>query len=302
MTKLRKGFTLIELLVVIAIIAILAAILFPVFAQAKEAAKKTSCIANSNQLSKAVMMYMGDNDDYVPMMESPVDTTTPMTSAAWPYLISGYINSWQVIRCPSDPNANDRSLSVDLNGNPLPQNVTSDQKHRAWSYRTDYGTNFQFLHPLVIVGSETIQVVINSSRVGSPGQTILYTEAVWDRNASGQVQGGGNYGDDAPCFKDANNNELRPFPQGTTNFYWFGGWDPDTPLVWNVFGGAWPWHMGKNRGVDTYKRRNEGIVVTSFMDGHTKALKMDAVSAGCQVLQNSGGRAFDLDAYLWDLN
>jgi prepilin-type N-terminal cleavage/methylation domain-containing protein/prepilin-type processing-associated H-X9-DG protein len=62
----RKAFTLIELLVVIAIIAILAAILFPVFAQAKEAAKKTVCLSNVKQIGTGLVMYLGDYDDTVP--------------------------------------------------------------------------------------------------------------------------------------------------------------------------------------------------------------------------------------------
>ena len=57
-TQTRKGFTLIELLVVIAIIAILAAILFPVFAQARAKARQISCISNMNQIGKATMMYV----------------------------------------------------------------------------------------------------------------------------------------------------------------------------------------------------------------------------------------------------
>ena len=64
--KARKGFTLIELLVVIAIIAILAAILFPVFARAREAARTSTCTANLNQLGKAVKSYMGDWEDTFP--------------------------------------------------------------------------------------------------------------------------------------------------------------------------------------------------------------------------------------------
>ena len=63
---MKKAFTLIELLVVIAIIAILAAILFPVFAQAKLAAKKTSSISNSKQMNLGIFMYSGDNDDLYP--------------------------------------------------------------------------------------------------------------------------------------------------------------------------------------------------------------------------------------------
>ncbi len=63
----KCAFTLIELLVVIAIIAILAAILFPVFAQAKEAAKKTTCLSNQKQIGTGLMIYMGDNDDTFPM-------------------------------------------------------------------------------------------------------------------------------------------------------------------------------------------------------------------------------------------
>src|SRR5499427_72348 len=62
--RFHRGFTLIELLVVIAIIAILAAILFPVFAQAREAARKTSCLSNVKQLSLGILMYSQDYDEH----------------------------------------------------------------------------------------------------------------------------------------------------------------------------------------------------------------------------------------------
>src|SRR4051794_28698553 len=76
-----RAFTLIELLVVIAIIAILAAILFPVFAQAKEAAKKASCLSNLKQISLAWQMYAGDYDDTM----APTLTYTATSAVFWGY-------------------------------------------------------------------------------------------------------------------------------------------------------------------------------------------------------------------------
>jgi len=91
-----RAFTLIELLVVIAIIAILAAILFPVFAQAKAAAKRTSDLSNNKQIGTSLVMYATDNDDLTPLLrivENSADWWTPkMTSwkdAAQPYVKNG---------------------------------------------------------------------------------------------------------------------------------------------------------------------------------------------------------------------
>lgn len=83
MNKSRQAFTLIELLVVIAIIAILAAILFPVFAQAKEAAKKTSCLSNLKQVGTASYMYNADYDDTAPMIVVATFTGPVMTQSYW---------------------------------------------------------------------------------------------------------------------------------------------------------------------------------------------------------------------------
>ncbi len=88
----RKAFTLIELLVVIAIIAILAAILFPVFAQAKESAKKISCLSNMKQLSLGIIMYSTDYDDYNTLAEYGGGTAVPhltWTTLTFPYVKNG---------------------------------------------------------------------------------------------------------------------------------------------------------------------------------------------------------------------
>lgn len=98
---MKKGFTLIELLVVIAIIAILAAILFPVFAQAKEAAKKTSCLNNTKQMATALYIYAQDNEDTLSQTSWENDSAHPY-QVHWTYLLQPYIKNWNIFVCPSD--------------------------------------------------------------------------------------------------------------------------------------------------------------------------------------------------------
>jgi prepilin-type N-terminal cleavage/methylation domain-containing protein len=96
----RKGFTLIELLVVIAIIAILAAILFPVFARAREQARKASCLSNQKQIGTAVLMYAQDFDELLPPQQVGACGNLA-TSYGWADLIMPYVKNEKVFDCPS---------------------------------------------------------------------------------------------------------------------------------------------------------------------------------------------------------
>jgi prepilin-type N-terminal cleavage/methylation domain-containing protein len=127
-SRRKGGFTLIELLVVIAIIAILAAILFPVFARAREAARKSSCQSNMKELGIALQLYHGDYDAMLPSSilynaattwsgpncamfvryrgQLPPDYTANQYYKSWPQILYPHMKNKDIIWCPSDPNTN----------------------------------------------------------------------------------------------------------------------------------------------------------------------------------------------------
>jgi prepilin-type N-terminal cleavage/methylation domain-containing protein/prepilin-type processing-associated H-X9-DG protein len=96
----QHAFTLIELLVVIAIIAILAAILFPVFAQARDKARQTACLSNSRQIGMGFMQYASDYDECLPL------STDSGRDASWTNTMQPYIKNRQIYRCPNDLSTN----------------------------------------------------------------------------------------------------------------------------------------------------------------------------------------------------
>ena len=142
----RRGFTLIELLVVIAIIAILAAILFPVFARAREKAKATNCLSNCKQLILGMMMYVQDYDDNYPGYIYPAASVPRLY---WYHMIEPYLKNTQLLICPSDG-----------------------------SRAVGYGFNYRFISygmmdPTNVVGHS----ITNMSTFVYPAETVVFADA-----------------------------------------------------------------------------------------------------------------------------
>ncbi|HVT12645.1 MAG TPA: prepilin-type N-terminal cleavage/methylation domain-containing protein [Fimbriimonadaceae bacterium] len=169
----RSAFTLIELLVVIAIIAILAAILFPVFAQAKESAKRSSCLSNMKQLGLAVMQYMSDNDDTYPQ----VYNGGSLCSHAEYTLIYPYMKNLNIMQCPDGGQTGDSIPTCVQTSGELPTEPST--------FHTHYGFNWG---PLIYAGGGlhgpvqsgivgSYQRGLNGSEVVAPADVFVYSDS-----------------------------------------------------------------------------------------------------------------------------
>jgi len=169
-----KAFTLIELLVVIAIIAILAAILFPVFAQAKAAAKKSSCLSNVKQFGIASTLYENDYDDIIPLagyQNFVANTPTTWMFLVDPYVKSGYPdttskekgNGFGIFQCP----------------NYTPPPGTSGVGSPSHSYAINF--NYSPTYITEIVNVYGYLPVHSATSLESPAQVVAFTESMGSR-------------------------------------------------------------------------------------------------------------------------
>ena len=150
----RRGFTLIELLVVIAIIAILAAILFPAFARARENARRASCQSNVKQILLGVMQYTQDYDEKYPPMYTFVPTVGT-TIGVWYTYTQPYLKSVQLFKCPSDSSSDLARASELLNGT---------------GYVVSYAANY-------FLGRDITEGMVSLSSVESPSTTVYMSDA-----------------------------------------------------------------------------------------------------------------------------
>lgn len=256
----KKGFTLIELLVVIAIIAILAAILFPVFAQAREKARQISCLSNTKQVGMALLQYMQDYDETLPTGRAYAGDPNYQQhlGQGWAAQSQPYIRNTQVFRCPSDPTDN---LAATANTPAL----------SAVSYIYNYNIPY----------SNAVSAGFNA-----PSNTVLLAEATKAQvnlNSPNEFPGLSD-----PIFSPAGNGLMVPYNQNVAltaldngqsgpvqyDTGWLGGWNP--PPVQSAYRMAEGRHSNGSNFI--------------FVDSHAKWFRPAAVSPGFNAASPADGQ------------
>lgn len=250
-----KAFTLIELLVVIAIIAILAAILFPVFAQAKLAAKKTSSLSNTKEVGLAEIMYSGDYDDYFVIQGNAyygagflaqlAKKTNP--AATWVYETQPYMKNFNIL---IDPGVGDTGGLL----------TGAASTYYNQSIFAQYGYNYMFLSPWY--GCQSTEARSESAAV-HPSNTVMFTSSQGFRTTPNQG------------WYDSNPPGAWPItlPAKYACIWWDG----------TQGSGNWSYNNPSSVGVVTasaraYKPYGGALVV--WVDGHAKFTNDSALAAG----------------------
>jgi prepilin-type N-terminal cleavage/methylation domain-containing protein/prepilin-type processing-associated H-X9-DG protein len=271
----RRGFTLIELLVVIAIIAILAAILFPVFARAREKARQISCLSNMKQLGMALMMYAQDWDDTYPRCYIYMDPSKGGSAGYhhWSGITAPYVTNWNVYVCPSDPNKGVQPTNGSMyNGTGFDNQAP----------RLSYVANEFLMGRGSTATARLYYQGVMTGAVDAPADTIALTDAT---SHPGAWWGGSSVSGNAlkshrptnPCAPPSNNNDAANNTAGATYI------DIGTALSEIANADA-----NSDKGIDntdsaqtfldyTQPDRHNGGANYTFADGHAKWLTFQTV-------------------------
>lgn len=277
----RKAFTLIELLVVIAIIAILAAILFPVFAQAKAAAKGSVALSNTKQTALGIIMYSGDVDDTTVVGtlwntgSDQLSYGTGLAFSMWSWAIQPYMKN------------------TDLYSDPLAPAYTGNQANAFKAYRIRFGYNYTFLSPDFGSGGPKGMKGISFTSVANPAETVMIG-AKWANSENGS---GFDWGTAFPNGMLAEGAIEVPdcysIPQWCLAGWGANGFFESTLKL--------PAAAGARTGGNSSRSANQHII--GWVDGHVKKIASGALAAGSNwtPTQPEGVAMTDKTKYLWDL-
>ena len=293
----RHGFTLIELLVVIAIIAILAAILFPVFAQAREAARKTSCLSNAKQLGLGCAMYTQDYDETLVqgwngsqpgVLRDNGAVYRPWTP--WTKNIQPYVKNLDILMCP-DNRWNSTVINGGLN--------TTARKQIYSAYAFNYGYLGTFAGGDPGLPGYYLFTPLSLAAVNKPANIVMITDGQGPNWATG---------DHAFVWTQPAGNTCEPPDAYLSDQVFIGadGWGNDSQSGLTTYydypglGGVDPRHTG---GPYVKNVMPDGGASTVFVDGHAKFYKVGGLAAGTNYNPaQSGTVVFQVSktAYLWD--
>ena len=278
----RNAFTLIELLVVLAIIAILAALLFPVFSRAREGGRQTVCVSNFKQLGLSVLLYQLDYDGMMPVIYYGDGSWNSPPSYTYAQFYDTKLTA--VFRCPSDP-ADDQARATAYMPAASPG---SDQYKFNLAIKSNFGFNWQYLAPVGILkdGSDYVTQPISTAEITTPADTILAADSTFGNDDAGNPVGGGSGTVDPPCRDYSDGTDSFAASKGFDYLAWWHGWHPDHPQWGGHYGFVWPRHGDRANVI--------------FCDGHCKALTMDQLAAGCDVKEEWGGVITDPQKYRWN--
>lgn len=256
--KISNGFTLIELLVVIAIIAILAAILFPVFARVREKARQISCVSNMKQFGLSLLQYCQDNDNIIPIQDKWGDNNEGYIAAA---RLQPYSKSFQIFKCPDstmsmgtlqaqqhDNGSGDYMTDPALVG--LPASKVGDAKYYNDVYPPmDYKFNSSFYNPgNPNNGDNVTPRSLDSSDICSPTWAAVASDwppvsSTWPYASWWASHGG-------PAKGRHTDGSVVMFADGHAKWFPFsklypGGADYGRSYEWNYWGFWWG---GKSEG------------------------------------------------------
>ena len=282
-----KGFTLIELLVVIAIIAILASILFPVFAQAREKARQTACMSNLKNEALAFMMYTQDYDGAVVLYRSPSNLVYNGNTYAipqyWTYLLAPYTKNYQILHCPSD------ATNDDIWG----------QGQFAWpgnqSRWPEYGLNWNYLYDTsqcqLPLDGNPLSPAITESMVASPAAMVMMTDVKYLATPTG-------------AFVEPFADSPWMWNSDDACSYTNTGWGSDPTINGNGANGITTWPASRATSTGNFAPRHSGGGNVAFMDGHVKFYTPGGLAAGTDWNKSKPQASInmlDRTQYLWDL-
>lgn len=262
----KRAFTLIELLIVIAIIAILSAILFPVVGQAREQARKLSCVSNTRQMANAILMYTQDYDQSYPLCTDSQTGIDPDHFYTWQDLVQPYARNWNIAICPDSLHRNPNPNSLE------PQTLNYGVMPRADAFGLPYWTDDYYSDgvPTHLDGIFGMSSSLNARETPFAAENT--------RNVGGRDQSEVARPAEYAMLTDAGNWDM-----------WLGATGVESNP--SVFSYCYAWLLSASSDIEPFNsvgpvaRHNRqgdeclwngtAFMVTVYADGHTKAVQSD---------------------------